>query len=88
MWLEDLRPVDGGTIADGELWGQLCADSLLRRNQTGAGKVRKRDAGGLIVEPQVSEELLGRRRMMVGWERKMRGLRRRGDGGVVVSSVD
>jgi hypothetical protein len=47
----------------------------------GEGRKRKRDAGGLSGGPEEREELLGRRRMCMGWEVCMRGLGEREGGG-------
>jgi len=67
--------------------GALCVRvwelSRLRRysHAGGEGKKRKREAGGLSGGPQQREELLGRRRMGIGWEVCMRGLGDREGGG-------
>lgn len=72
------------------LWVWELGDVRRYSHAGGEGRKRKRAAGGLSESPEEREELLGRRRMCIGWEVCMRGLGERGGSGwvsvVVVAS--
>ena len=89
MCLAQLKEVSGGVLG-ARLWELV---GLRRYSHAGGeGRKRKREAGGLSAGPEESEELLGRRRMWMGWDVCMRGLGEREGGGwlsvVAASAVE
>lgn len=79
-----------GAVDRGTLCARVCELEACRwySHTGGDGRKRKRVAGGLSRGPQEKVELLGSRRMGIGWEVWMRGLgEREGDGGCRWSSV-